>query len=67
MREEYRRAYRELDKQLPKECGNCGSKHDLEIHHIVPLSFGGTMSQTVKDFHAKYKGKRVPPKLLAII
>jgi 5-methylcytosine-specific restriction endonuclease McrA len=23
-------------------CGNCGSTHELHVHHIVPLSLGGT-------------------------
>lgn len=27
---------------LPNECQNCGSKKDLDIHHIVPLSICGT-------------------------
>lgn len=42
MRKEYLERYYEIDKTLSKECGNCGSKDDLEIHHIVPLAFGGT-------------------------
>ena len=28
------------------ECCNCGSKDDLEIHHIVPLYLGGTNRDT---------------------
>ena len=24
------------------KCGNCGSSHNLHVHHIVPLSKGGT-------------------------
>lgn len=42
MRKEYLRLYSEIDNQLPRECGNCGSKCDLTIHHIVPITFGGT-------------------------
>lgn len=29
-------------EQLPNECCNCGSSNDLHIHHVVPLSVGGT-------------------------
>lgn len=31
-----------LNSALPKECGNCGSIENLQIHHVVPLSFGGS-------------------------
>lgn len=27
------------------ECRKCGSEEDLEVHHIVPVSKGGTNSQ----------------------
>ena len=27
---------------LPSSCQNCGSSENLEIHHIVPIVFGGT-------------------------
>jgi|SRR5690625_468697 len=30
-----------FDEELPKECGNCGSGDDLQIHHVVPLTLGG--------------------------
>ena len=26
------------------QCGNCNSVHDLHVHHIIPLSKGGTSS-----------------------
>jgi Recombinase/HNH endonuclease len=40
-REEFAKLWYRFDKELPKECANCGSTNDLQIHHIVPLSVGG--------------------------
>ena len=31
-----------LMASMPNECGNCGSDENLDIHHIVPLSLGGS-------------------------
>jgi hypothetical protein len=33
---------RRIRSQMPKVCGNCGSTEGLNIHHVVPLSLGGT-------------------------
>ena len=33
-------------KKYRNKCANCGSKENLEIHHIVPLSLGGTNNIT---------------------
>lgn len=41
-REEYEKLRGIFDRQLPKECGNCDAVEGLHIHHIVPLSFGGS-------------------------
>jgi len=43
------------------ECGNCNAEHSLHIHHIVPLSQGGTncitnLAVLCKDCHAKAHG-----------
>lgn len=40
-REEFQSLWGTFDKQLPNNCGNCGNKEDLTIHHIIPLSLGG--------------------------
>lgn len=42
LRKEFVKMRPELDKRLPKECANCSQTSDLQIHHIVPLSFGGS-------------------------
>lgn len=31
-----------IARLLPSSCGNCGSKQDIQIHHVVPLKVGGT-------------------------
>ncbi|NHC43130.1 hypothetical protein G6549_24860 [Bacillus sp. MM2020_1] len=41
-RQEFNQMHSFFDKQLPRECANCGSKTDLHIHHIVPLEPFGT-------------------------
>lgn len=61
MREEYKRIRSSLDKELPKECGNCGSTEELDIHHIVPISLGGTnritnLVRLCTSCHAKAHG-----------
>lgn len=33
-------------KKLGTRCGNCGSKENVEYHHIVPLRLGGTNKLT---------------------
>lgn len=33
---------RMLREVMPPVCGNCGSDENVEYHHIVPLSIGGT-------------------------
>lgn len=42
----YPENWNELKNQILKRdgyrCGNCGSMTDLHVHHIVPLSKGGT-------------------------
>lgn len=42
IREEYEKIRISLDKLLPKECGNCGETVSLHIHHVVPISVGGS-------------------------
>lgn len=39
------KAYYDIHKEMEKEerfCVNCGTKENIEIHHIVPLSKGGS-------------------------
>lgn len=40
IREEQRKI--KLDIELPKRCGRCGSTENLELHHLFPVSLGGT-------------------------
>lgn len=61
MRKEYETMRYALDKTLPKECGNCGSEESLQIHHVVPIAFGGTnrISNLVRlclECHSKAHG-----------
>lgn len=60
-RMEYASLRHSLDKILPKECGNCGSESGLQIHHIVPLSCGGSnkitnLARLCNECHAKAHG-----------
>ena len=41
-RDEFKRIRASFMAQCSRECGNCGSSENLEIHHIVPIVFGGT-------------------------
>lgn len=43
---EYLKLKESVLKKYRNKCANCGSKEDLEIHHIVPLSLGGTNNAT---------------------
>jgi len=61
LRKEFANKRNTFDKQLPKECANCTSIIDLQIHHVVPLSFGGSnrISNLVRlctDCHSKAHG-----------
>ncbi|WP_335716296.1 recombinase family protein [Neobacillus drentensis] len=40
-RQEFNQNHAYFDRQLPRECGNCGIRNGLHIHHIVPLEAGG--------------------------
>nr|WP_264760749.1 recombinase family protein [Aneurinibacillus migulanus] len=51
----------EFDNLIPQECGNCGSIKDTVLHHIVPLSNGGTntitnIARLCSNCHAKAHG-----------
>jgi hypothetical protein len=41
LRKEYEKLRAGFDAVLPNVCGNCESTADLQIHHVVPLAFGG--------------------------
>lgn len=61
VRKEYSEKYTEYDRLLPKDCGNCGSTENTQIHHVVPVSFGGTnritnLCRLCTDCHAKAHG-----------
>ena len=45
-RDEFKRIRASFMAQCSRECGNCGSADDLEIHHIVPIIYGGTNRYT---------------------
>ncbi|MED2706605.1 HNH endonuclease signature motif containing protein [Bacillus toyonensis] len=63
-REYFRSNYQLFRKALNMdECANCSSREDLQIHHIVPLSIGGTNKLTnlalvCGECHAKIHGKK---------
>lgn len=40
IRAEQRKIKAEID--LPRRCGRCGATEELELHHIIPVSIGGT-------------------------
>lgn len=42
LRREFESLKGELVDKFPDECGNCETDQDVEFHHIVPLSRGGT-------------------------
>lgn len=44
-REQMRREAKKVMEEKLKVCGNCGSKDRVEIHHIVPISKGGTNNE----------------------
>lgn len=61
LRKDFVKLRPELDKQLPKECANCSETSDLQIHHIVPLSFGGSnritnLARLCAECHSKAHG-----------
>ena len=45
-RDEFKRIRAGFMAQCSRECGNCGSVDDLEVHHIVPIICGGTNRYT---------------------
>lgn len=59
-----RELHHELKKQKvrPKQCSTCGSREDLELHHIIPVAVGGTndyfnMAYLCHDCHMKLHHK----------
>lgn len=44
-KEAYTDRWREISRKIKKRdgyrCTKCGSKNDLEVHHIIPISRGG--------------------------
>lgn len=60
-RKEFHRLRTSIDAKLSKECANCESSEDLHIHHIVPLSLGGSnritnLARLCSECHSKAHG-----------
>lgn len=63
-RKELHRLVRNGEYEFPQECANCGATDGLHIHHIVPLSLGGTNRRTnlcvlCEECHGKVHGFRL--------
>lgn len=63
-RRQFENMYKEFDENLPNECSCCGDTKNLTIHHIVPLTLGGTnkitnLSRLCETCHNKIHGRNI--------
>lgn len=60
----YNEARRNVLTDREKVCVNCGSREEIEMHHIVPLSMGGTNNEgnlvyLCRECHFKAHGAKL--------